>query len=196
MKKIIVFLVVAACVVLVYFFLAPQKGSDSGLVKYSNPEVGLEFSYPSGPKGYILEEKTPVNDSNKNFIRSLTLFQAEDKTRIDQKKIPVGGEGPATINVLVFKNSKKQLPTAWAVENALYSSMNLRTEDPVEDVVGGASAIRYIADGLYPSDNFIVAHGENMYVFTGQYQSPEAPLRRDFVPIVASVRFIPQAGQE
>lgn len=196
MKKLIIFIVAVAIVVSAYFVFTVKKTTTDGLTKYSSTELGVEFSYPSGPKGYVLEEKTPTNDSNKEFVRSLILWRSEDKAKIAQKKIPVGGEGPATINVLVFKNSKKQLPTAWAIENALYSSINLRTADPVEDVVGGANAIHYIADGLYPSDNFIVAYGENMYVFTGQYQNPESPLKKDFLPMVVSVRFIPQVGQK
>lgn len=195
MKKIFILGAVVLVAVGAYVLFGGQK-TTGGFVKYSSAELGLVFSYPSGPTGYILEEKAPTSESDKELVRTLILWQVEDKKNIDAGNIPVGGEGPATMSILVFKNPQKQSPSIWAAENALYSNINLRTSDPVEDVIGGVSAIRYIADGLYPSENFIVAHGENIYVFTGQYQSPESPLKRDFLPIVASVAFISQPGQK
>jgi hypothetical protein len=62
-------------------------------------------------------------------------------------------------------------------------------------VVGGANAVRYKADGLYASENVVVAHGDHVYVITGQFMDEDSDIRKDFGPLVASFRFVPAPGQ-
>ena len=70
---------------------------------------------------------------------------------------------------LIFKNSKSRHASVWAMENVKDSNFNLKLTEPKEAVVGGANAVRYMADGLYASENVIVAHGGLIYIFSGMY---------------------------
>lgn len=197
MKKIYLsFLVVILVLVGGYFLLSIDKDPtnqslDKNLTTYSSAELGIEFSYRPGPTGYVLEEVTPV-DASQNLLRTIILKQTMDA----EKEQPLGGEGPATIAINIFKNTKKQWPAVWAEENIQFSNINLKTGTPSEVVIGGANAVRYMADGLYASDNVVVAHGENIYVLSGMFIDVDSQLRKDFSPIVESIKFIPQLGQE
>ena len=139
----------------------------------------------------MVQEITPAKNTD-NFIQSIVLMQYEDSI----KDMPVGGEGPPTITISIFKNTKKQQSRAWADEHKQYSNINLKMGDVTEAVVGGANAICYMADGLYASENVVVAHGENVYVISGMFLDAESSLRKDFAPFIESIRFTPQAGQE
>lgn len=197
MKKTHIGFLVAVVVLLgAYFVLKIDKNNqvvteNKNVAVYSSTELGLEFSYPTGSEGYVLEEVTPA-DTGAGLLRAIVLMQSEDADR----DMPVGGEGPATITITVFKNTQKQQSQAWANAHVQYSNINLKTGDTAEVVVGGANAIRYMADGLYASENVVVAHGENVYVFSGMFLDENSELRRDFSPLVESVRFIPSPGQE
>ena len=165
---------------------------DAGtMTTYSNPELGIEFEYQTGSDGYVLQEHIPT-DTAANLVRTIVLMQSADAAVAP----PAGGERPPVISISVFKNTKKQFPRTWADQNVQYSLINLAQGEIEETVVGGTNAIRYNADGLYASDNVVVAHGENMYVITGQYMDAGSDIRADFAPLVASIRFIPPEGQE
>lgn len=160
---------------------------------YENPAIGLAFSYKDGAAGYVLEEQ-PLDSTPNAPLQTITLTAQDDYTRMQQNP-PIVGEGPAMIVINVFANSKKQFPLAWAMERPEYSSYNLKMGEEEETVVGGANAVSYLADGLYPTRQVIVAHGANIYVLSGQYLTPESAIRTDFDTLVQSVRFIPEATQ-
>lgn len=126
-------------------------------------------------------------DLGEEPVRTILLQRTEDA----KNPPPVGGEGPPSMVIAVFKNTKKQFPRMWADANVQYSNINLTTNTVTEEVVGGANAIRYMADGLYASENVVVAHGDNIYVITGQFLDQDSDLRRDFEPLLNSIRFIP-----
>lgn len=174
-----------------YYFVQqnPTNGSKE-MAKYSSADVGLEFDYRTGPAGYVVDERIPVDFGD--LVKVIILPRAEDAA----KEPPVNGEGAPTITISVFNNAKKQFPRVWAEENIQYSNINLLTGDVLETVVGGANAIRYAADGLYASNNVVVAHGDKVYVIAGQFMDEDSDLYRDFSPLVESIRFIPEPGQE
>ena len=68
---------------------------------YHNTELGLEFTYPTGAKGYILKESTPRQDPN--TYASLILAKKSDYLNLKQNP-PQGGEAPPTISIAIFKN--------------------------------------------------------------------------------------------
>lgn len=158
---------------------------------YRSANDGVEFSYRVGPKGYVLEEVMPV-DLGTGHVKSIILQRTEDAER----PVPQGGEGPAAIVVSIFENTNKQQSRNWADSHVQYSSINLAIGDVRDVVVGGANAIRYMASGLYSSENIVVAHGDSVYVVTGQYMDENSDLRSDFGPLVDSLNFIPKPGQE
>lgn len=172
--------------------MIPEQGEQlaSETATYRNPELGLEFSYRSGPTGYVVQDIVSSSENNE-LLHTFVLIRSGDVGRA-----PEGGEGPPTITIHVLKNPQKQLPQTWADAHAQYSNIDLKIGDVVGAIVGGVRAIRYMADGLYVSENAVVAYGDNVYVFSGMFLDEDSDIRRDFEPLLNSVRFIPQAGQE
>ena len=186
MKKYI--LVVGVVIVaLVAYFLIGQPVQDP-TTQYSNSELGLEFQYRPGPTGYVVQEMTP-SDPSGELLRSLVVIRSEDLN-----KSPEGSEGPATITIDIFKNVQNEQPGNWSRSHIQYSSINLVQGDVTETSVGGANAIRYMSDGLYASEKAVVAHGGNIYLFSGAFIDQDSDLRRDFAPLLQSVRFIERPG--
>jgi hypothetical protein len=160
---------------------------------YSDPSLGFSFRYPSGPQGYVLE-KSAVVDEATTIEETLLLVHKDDVPAFQNP--PVGGEGPAVISILVFPNTQNQRPEAWAREHNAYSNINVALSDIEEAVIGGALAIRYRADGLYASEMSVITHGSHVYVFSGAFVDGDSPTLRDFGPLLDSVTFIPELGQE
>ena len=158
---------------------------------FSSAELGLSFTYPIGPEGYVLQE-APINDPANNLVQAFMLTRTEDAIR----QPPQGGEGPPVIAIYVFANPQKQRPQAWADNHIQYSNIDLSMGEVREAVIGGANAIRYRADGLYASEVTVVAHGGHMYLITGQFISEDSDIRRDYEPILQSVRFVPAPDQQ
>jgi hypothetical protein len=197
MKKSPLILFAAVLVFLIGYFtvlIDDKKSGVSNDVQYevfSDSELGIEFKYRLGPDGYVLEEMMPFGE-NDGFIKTLILFRTEDKLR----GMPVNGEGPPVMAIHIFNNLKKQSPLSWAESNIQYSNINLKIGEVLEASVDGARAIRYMADGLYASENTVVTHGDSAYVITGQFLDQNSAIRRDFEPLLDSVHFIPKPGQE
>lgn len=198
MKKTYIILALIIVAIVAYYTVSiddksvVENGSQTEqTVTYNKADVGLEFTYRTGPTGYVLDERIPA-DIGEELERYIILHRAEDTKNAP----PVGGEGAPVITIAVLNNVDKQLPRQWALDNVQYSNINLITGTTTEAVVGGANAIRYMADGLYASENVVVAHGDNVYVITGQFLNADSDLRREFAPLVDSIRFIPEPGQE
>ena len=176
-----------------YFVLTRETGIESPVVEsslqvYSNPQIGLEFDFKVGSDGYAAVEMN-AEEGEKEFIKTVILMHADDVANL--ANIPEGSEGSPVMAVLVFKNIKKLSSRAWALANPNFSNINAKQGEVADALVGGAEAVRYMSDGLYASEIFVVANGENVYVFTGMFIDEESALRRDFPPLVESVRFIP-----
>lgn len=193
MKKIIYILILIAFIVGGYYLYTNNRVVEKITethITYSQSDIGLEFDYSEGPDGYVIDERMPV-DLDSEFIKNIILTRTEDALR----EPPVAGEGSPVILISVFKNTKKQFPRTWADENIEYSNINLIVGEVNEAVVGGANAIRYMADGLYMSENVVVAHGDHVYVITGQFMDQDSPIRLDYQKLVESIRFIPTPDQ-
>ena len=198
MKKIIHILIVAAIIASGYYlYLYWALGNDSveqpvtqEYFTYSESDIGLEFDYRQRPNGYVVNQRMLV-DLGTGLIKNIILIRTED-TILES---PEGGEGPPVINISVFENIKKQVPRAWADENTQYSNINLMMGEVDESILAGAHAIRYMADGLYTSENAVVAHGDHMYVIRGQFLDQDSPIRLDYRALVESIRFIPAPVQ-
>ena len=191
MKKTILSIIILLGIgALAYLMLTLQKNTEKKPepenTTYTNSELGVSFVVPAG---YTTKEISPTNSSD--LIKTISIISNDDA----QKDTPSGGEGPVSITVNAFKNARKQFPTAWAQKNTQYSNLNLKTSSISEKVVGGANAIGYTADGLYPAEVVVVAHGDFMYVITGQFTDPQSPMRATFQNIINSLNFIPTPGQ-
>jgi len=191
MKKLIYIALAIVVLAAVGYYVIEIAPNRTGEATYSEANVGLEFDYRTGPTGYVVDERMPV-DLDEDLVKVVILTRAEDA----EKEPPAGGEGFPTITISVFNNTEKQFSRMWAEENIQYSNINLLIGNVLETVVGGANAIRYMADGLYASNNVVVAHGDKVYVITGQFMDENSDIYRDFSPLVDSIRFIPEPGQE
>ena len=158
---------------------------------YRSSPLGIEFTYRSGERGYVLAE-APIKDPAHHLVKAFTLMRSVDAAQTP----PIGGEGPPVMAIYVFGNPEKQFPQTWADNHLQYSNIDLAMGQVREAVVGGANAIRYRADGLYASEVAVVAHGDSMYLIIGQFIEENSDIRRDFEPLLASIRFIPKPGQE
>jgi hypothetical protein len=184
-------LIVLAVIILIvgaYIFFhtgmqGPEKAPVVRAATYSSSELGIAFDYTAGPDGYVIQKITPEDPDNE-LLSTLVIMRTQD---IDN--LPEGGESPPTITMHVLKNVGQQQPQAWADTHAQYSNINLKTGEIAETVVGGANAIRYMADGLYASDNTVVAHGDNIYVISGMFISRNSDIKRDYQPLLDSIRF-------
>ncbi len=157
---------------------------------YSQSDIGLEFNYFAGPTGYTINENV-TSDLNAGLVKNIILARTQDTI----SPPPVGSEYPPAIIISVFENTKKQFPRNWADENTQESNIKLIRGDVEEVVVGGANAIQYMTDGLYSSENVVVANDDYIYVITGQYIDQNSPIVRDYEDIIKSIRFIPTPGQ-
>jgi len=153
---------------------------------YSNPEFGVEFTYPDGPSGYVLDESISANPDT-GLVHTIVLMRAEDA----ENSLPIDSEGPPTITLQIFNNTDNQLALGWAETFSLLSNFNLKTSDVTQSTVDGANAISYMADGLYTSDNVVVTQGEHVYMVSEMFTDSESQLRNDFLQLVESIRFIP-----
>ena len=190
-KKLIYGLIILVIIagVMGYFGFGAKKVVTTGSSVYSNKDVGLEFTYKTGPDGYVLGEADASENSDGN-IKTIILMQTKDKENIDKGGAPVNSEGPAIMSINIFSNTENKEAGIWAMENPAFSNMGLKTNDSTAVVVGGANAVRYNADGLYASDNVVVAHGGFIYVLTGMYIDANSNLKKDFSPLVDSIKFI------
>jgi hypothetical protein len=56
--------------------------------------------------------------------------------------------------------------------------------------------VRYTADGLYASKNYVVTHGGLVYVLSATYIDENSVTLKDFSEFIKSFQFIPIPGQE
>lgn len=175
-----------------------DQGSNpatEGLAAYADAGLGFEFAYKTGPDGYVLEEMKPASEPG-SPLQTLVLLPTRDKERLLREGAPMGGEGPATLTINIFDNAMKRQPGVWAMEQSAYSNYGLKRGEVTETVVGGANAVAYAADGLYPSTNVVVAHGSKIYLFTGMVPDETSSLRTDFLALLETVKFPAPAAQD
>lgn len=162
--------------------VAQEESAANQVTTYTSPALGLTFAYRPGPSGYVIEEREPAQPTD--LLGTVVAIQSADVGQA-----PEGGEGPPTITMQAFKNATNLAPEAWAEANVQYSNINLKMGEVQTTQVNGAPGIRYMADGLYASENVVVARGETIYIFTGMFMDENSDLRRDFAPLLNSVRF-------
>jgi eight-cysteine-cluster-containing protein len=162
-----------------------KRGSEKWM-RYQSEELGLVFEYREEPDGYLLQEIARGTE-DPNFIKEYILTLKKDYEDLKNRE---GGEGPPTINVFVFKNTEKQWPQAWADDHRGVSNIGLKQGNAIETAVAGAKAIRYNSDGLYLSDNVVIAHDKYIFVISGAYLEEDSIIRNDFEPFLNSIKFV------
>lgn len=159
---------------------------------FVDEQVGYQFNYHKGPDGYVV---VPVEQSPSSaaYVAGVTVYPRtayEEFMRSDDAR-----EGPLAVSVMVYTNTENESAAVWALRHPQESNSELAQDEVREAVVGGANAVAYRIDGLYPADTYVVAHGGYVYVFSGMYDSADAPIRTEFQFILDTIAFIPTADQ-
>ncbi len=160
---------------------------------YVSETYGFQFNYPVGADGYLLAEPIVASPAE-GAAKTILLVHADDVELYTNP--PIGGEGPPAISIYVFNNINKQRPQAWAEAQLAYSNLGLALSEIEETTVDGALAIRYRADGLYPSNTTVITNGSWVYVVSGSYRDETAPTYRDYDTLLSSITFTTELGQE
>lgn len=149
-------------------------------------ELGFTFEYREGPNGYVLQTVPPsADDPDRVYAVGLML-----QTDYDELMAATDArEGPPSMNVTVYKNSSGISAREWASMNPSLSNIGLVTGAVSDTSVAGAAAVRYLVDGLYPTDTVAVSHGDFIYLISGSYLEAGSDIHRDFAPLLESVRF-------
>lgn len=164
-----------------------ETDSDATMQTLTDPRIGLRLQYRTEPNGYVVRSIAPSPESNPAFLKGYQFM-----LRSDQENLENGGamEGPATIDVHVYKNTDRLAPSVWASSNPLLSNIELARSDIEEGSVGGANAVRYLVDGLYLIETAVIAQGSMIYVVTGAYVSEDDWTYLDFEDTLNSIEFI------
>jgi hypothetical protein len=161
-----------------------QNSLSASTTVFVVSDTGMSFSYPEGGNGYRLKELQVEN------VPGLKKMIVLSKTNDDSEQIAaVAMEEPPTISLSVYANDREQQPEDWANEHKLYSNIGMKITDPAELVIGGANAIRYATDGLYRTDNVVIAHNDEIYVLSGSYLDEEAEIHKDFLAMLGTIEF-------
>lgn len=154
------------------------------LATYQNSALGISFQYPEGEYGYVLREVKTLSD-NADLLKSLAFMTEREADIASDTPLEV----PPTISVNMFKNSKNKDLATWAEANKTFSNFGMKTDVPADFMISGAKAIRYTSDGLYQSDNVIIANGGYIYVITGAYVDELSQTHKDFLGLIGSIEF-------
>ncbi len=184
----VVVLVAVAWLLTVYEDRMPDSVRNFGSrdITKVDAEAGITFSYPAG---YALQEILPVPQDHRDLVKSFVLMPQEDYDIVSTLE---GTEGPPAITILVFNNPEGLSIDAWMKKPDIIQYIPPQAQEPNPIEVDGEFAVLFEADGLYRSDNVIVAHDTRIVLMSGAFMDTESPQRTVFAGMVKSFRFIPK----
>ncbi len=181
----VVILIVAAWLLTVYEDRMPEsvRGFGSKETVTTDAEVSISFSYP---KEYVLQEVLPTPQDYRDLVKSFVLMSQENYDTLGTLQ---NTEGPPAITILVFNNPEQLGVDVWMKKPDIASYIPPQMQEPSSIEIDGEFALLFEADGLYRSDNVVVAHGTRIIVMSGAFADVESPQRRVFAGIVKSLVF-------
>lgn len=167
----------------------PVVTDDEGatMETLSDPRIGLRLEYRTEPNGYVARAIPASQESDPSYVKGYQFMLRTDAAYLESGEAM---EGPATIDVRVYKNTDRLAPSVWAGAHPLLSNIELARSDIEEDTVQGANAARYLVDGLYLIETVVITKGNLTYVVTGAYVSEDDATYQDFEPFLDSIEFI------
>lgn len=174
-----------------YYGSTPSKSAtldslSASTTIFVSGDLGITFGYPEGNDGYELKEVEIENTPG--LKKMIVLSKALDDS---EYTAAVAMEGAPTITLSVYVNESKQLPNDWVNDHKMYSNIGLKITEAAELTIGGANAIRYTTDGLYRTDNVVIAHADDIYVLSGSYLDEDAQIHKDFLALLGTIEFVP-----
>jgi hypothetical protein len=153
---------------------------------YIDRSLGFGFEYKRGEDGYVVQVPPHGNEEAADFEDAVIVMYQPD---YDALQTAEGTEGPPTISVLIYKNTKKQSARAWADANKGVSNIDSKIGAVIETTVNGAKGIRYEADGLYQAETLVFTSNGYVYVLSGSYVDTESAIHKDFSTILGTFIF-------
>lgn len=195
MKNIVFVLLALALFGGLYLFF--QNNKDVEVVQegtyqtFADSETDIQFEYKTAPDGYVVENLSSFIRNEVEGVEVIAAYRViNEREKIELETSERGREGPPTINILVFKNNENYTAREWVDAVSQYSNIGLLIGSVNEAVsIGGKDAIQYRADGLYLSENVVVAHGDYIYHFVGFFHGEDTPIYQDFLSLIDSVEF-------
>lgn len=166
----------------------PSDVVEASMSSIVDEKIGVRFLYRTDPHTQMITEIKRGTESDATFVKGYQLALRSDFESMEERG---AGEGPPTITLTVFKNEQKLFPRLWATQFPLQSNIELARTDPQEVLVGDSEAVRYLVDGLYSIDTFVVTHDKYIYVVSGAYMDDNSLIRRDFLSFIESIEFLP-----
>ncbi len=212
MNKVVIALVVVIAVVCGFFIINKNSSQEGGtdtvipeaverdvhLGQFEDQSIGLAFDYPEGSDGYVIDDVTELvreEFPGSEVVQAYRIMNAKEKFELENSE--GGREGSPAMQLMVFKNDQRQTASMWVDATPKFSNIGMAFGEVDRDaVVGGANAVRYTTDGLYLTDNIVVASGNLTYHFSGSYLEVDSVIHQDFEGIINSVRFVPLVGED
>lgn len=165
--------------------VVPQEepSTDATLFNYSSSE-GYTFSYP---QSYVVIENPIEKNQGPDFqTESLSLMTRTEYKNLMGSDVP--REGPTSISIEVFENSRNLSAGAW-VETSPRSNFNREMGNYKNTTLAGETAVAYAWSGLYEGESVAVSYDKKMYIFSVTWMSQSDVIRSDFRDLLASVDF-------
>lgn len=165
---------------LLFYPIDEQKSSST----YSSDKYSLSFEYP---QNYFVALEQGLNGEREQHA----IVLAEDTPGVRElfSNPNSATEGPPTITITIFQNNLDNYTLKSFVEGTNFSNFKLSDGNITEIAVGGETAWRYRATGLYENDNVVVARPDYVYMFTAFFNSPDDQILKDFDEILKTVAF-------
>lgn len=154
---------------------------------YTLPGEGLQFEYPGGENGFTATE-LPLATEETQLVRVIRLLPTVDYVAEQNRK---GGEGSPAWLLRIYNNDQDLLPAKWAETFPVASNIELALADPTETVVGGADAVTYRIDGLYPTQVYVIANADFIYLVQVSFLDETAATYRLHQAWLSSFLFTP-----
>ncbi|MCA9361508.1 hypothetical protein KC845_03040 [Candidatus Kaiserbacteria bacterium] len=153
---------------------------------YSDAELGFFFIYPKAPAGYVLVDSTA--SSTTKALAQLSLFNRTEYQELQNST--EARDGITSISIFVYQNEQALSLEEWAKANSLESNIEFAIDEPIEAMVGGSKALKYVIDGLYQAEVYVVAQDDNIFVLSGSYVDEQSLILADYRKFLNTFTFI------
>ncbi len=188
MVRILSLVVVVGVVIgAVYLMLKPGAESVIGenvpdvtptTQSYQSSVYGLSFTYPDT---YVLIER---DEGTGERARHVIVLMDKD----DAANVPQNGEGPTTITIDIFDNRIDAIALESWIKNTSASNYKLSPDQELASTsVSGAPGLSYVWDGLYRGESTVIAHKNDIVMFSVTYMDSTAQIRDDFRSLLSTV---------
>lgn len=157
---------------------------------YKNEDLNISFSYRLAPDGYVAVTPETLPDG---ALLAMSLFK--EKEYLEMLESAVAREAPPAITLEIFPAGRFATLNEW-IKGSKFSNFNLSDGKLLAATVGGLDGFTYYWSGLYEGQSSIIKRGDNVYIFSVQYLTPNDKIITDFNELIGTVKFLDPATAE